>query len=374
MRRQLLGGLTPQQFLDRHWQKKPLLVRGAIPGFAGVLSRRELFKLACDSDVESRLVERKGGNWSVRHGPMARADLRRRDFPWTVLVQGVNLHHADADRLMRQFDFVPWARLDDLMISYANHDGGVGPHFDAYDVFLIQAHGRRRWRIGAQRDKALLDDVPLKILRNFAPSHEWIVEPGDLLYLPPQYAHDGVAVGECMTYSVGFRTSLAQELAAGFLAFLEERLNLPGRYSDPGLKRPTHAGEIGPEMLAQAGAMLSRIRWTDRDVRDFLGCYLTESKARVFFSAPSPRMPAKTFLRRADHSGLRLAAKTQLLFSGQHFFVNGEPFGVAAADRRNLRTLADRRMLPTLENMTEATRQLAYQWYCHGFALVGTED
>ena len=370
MPNQLLGGLAPQQFLDRYWQSKPLLVRKAIPHLEGVLAREELFDLARDDSVESRLVEQRSGDWTVKHGPLTRRDLRRRSEPWTVLVQGVNLHVPAADRLMRRFDFVPWARLDDLMISYASDGGGVGPHFDAYDVFLIQAHGRRRWRIGAQRDRTLLENAPLKILRQFTPSQEWLVEPGDLLYLPPQYAHDGIAVGECMTYSVGFRTPLAQEVATAFLAFLEERLDLPGRYRDPGLKQARHPAEISKAMRKQIKTMLKRIRWTDSDIDEFLGCYLSEPKAHVVFRAPARPLSMRAFLRRADRHGVKLDEKTQLLFGAARFFLNGESIRVAAADREALRTLADQRALPTLAAWSESARQCAYDWYCHGFLRV----
>jgi 50S ribosomal protein L16 3-hydroxylase len=315
-------------------------------------------------------VERRGGDCSIKHGPLTRRDLRRRDYPWTVLVQGVNLHVPAADRLMRRFDFVPWARLDDLMISYASDGGGVGPHFDAYDVFLIQAHGRRRWRIGAQRDRTLLENVPLRILRNFTPRQEWLLEPGDLLYLPPQYAHDGVAVDECVTYSVGFRTPLVQEVATGFLAFLEERLDLPGRYRDPGLKLTRHPGEISVAMRKQIKTMLKRVRWTDSNIDEFLGCYLSEPKAHVVFRAPAAPLSMRAFLRHADRHGVKLSEKAQLLFSAARFFLNGESIQVPASDREALRTLADRRALPTLSAWSEAARQRAYDWYCQGALLV----
>jgi 50S ribosomal protein L16 3-hydroxylase len=193
----LLGGLTARQFMSRHWQKKPLVVRGAIPGFSPLLERPALFTLAGQDEVESRLVEQQGDRWKFRRGPFARKvipPLSRAG--WTLLVQGLDLHDDAAHGLLQRFSFLPQARLDDLMVSYATDGGGVGPHFDSYDVFLLQAQGRRRWRIGRQKDLELRDDVPLKILANFEPEEEHVLEPGDMLYLPPRYAHDGVAVGE----------------------------------------------------------------------------------------------------------------------------------------------------------------------------------
>ena len=213
----LLGGLSPAQFMRRHWQKKPLLVRQAIASFKPLLSANELFALAAREDVESRLILQEAGRsprsavrWNLRHGPFKRRSLPPLKQPgWTLLVQGVDLHHAGAHELLQRFRFLPDARLDDLMISVASEGGGVGPHFDSYDVFLLQASGSRRWRISAQTDLSLKEGVPLKILQRFSAQQEFVLHPGDLLYLPPRYAHDGVAVdaqqGTCMTYSIGFR-------------------------------------------------------------------------------------------------------------------------------------------------------------------------
>ena len=200
MDKTLLGGLSPRIFLRDYWQKKPLLIRAAVPGFNGLLERDELFALARDEDVESRFIAHDASGWQFERGPLPGSLLKRpKSKPWTVLVQGLNLLLPEADALMRRFSFIPYARLDDLMVSYATNGGGVGPHFDSYDVFLLQGTGRRRWQISAQKDLSLLDGAPLRILRNFVPEQEWVLEPGDMLYLPPHYAHDGVAEGECTT-------------------------------------------------------------------------------------------------------------------------------------------------------------------------------
>src|SRR6185436_3904772 len=220
----LLGGLSPRQFMRRHWQKRPCLIRQAVPGVQAPVARGELFALAGRDDVESRLVASGGKKgWSLRHGPFGRRQIPSLGQPgWTLLVQGLDLHVPAAHELLSRFRFVPEARLDDLMISYASDGGGVGPHFDSYDVFLIQVHGKRRWRIGRQRDLTLRDDVPLKVLANFEPEEEHVLEPGDMLYLPPRWAHDGVAVGECQTYSIGFRAPSQAELAREVLQRLAE--------------------------------------------------------------------------------------------------------------------------------------------------------
>ena len=231
----LLGGLSPSTFMRRHWQKKPLLVRQAVPGVAPPLPRAALFDLAGSDDVESRLVARTGAQWQVRYGPLARRSLPPASRPgWTLLLQGLDLHLPWAHELLCRFRFIPDARLDDLMLSWASDGGGVGPHLDSYDVFLIQVHGRRRWRIGPVVDTSLVEGLPLKILADFQPAEEWVLEPGDMLYLPPRWGHDGIADGECMTASVGFRVPSAGGLARELLQRLAEGLeDDDALYRDP---------------------------------------------------------------------------------------------------------------------------------------------
>ena len=256
----LLGGLTPSQFMRRHWQKKPLLVRQAVPGFSSPLSWVDLKRLAGQADVESRLIMQEGADWRLRQGPLSNHDFptRHRDR-WTFLVQGVNLHDDRINEFMRQFRFVPDARLDDLMISYATDTGGVGPHLDSYDVFLLQAEGRRRWRIGRQTDRSLIEGAPIKLLRHFTPTHEYLLEPGDMLYLPPHWGHEGVAVGECMTYSIGFRAPTWQELGEAYLGFLAEQVDLSGRYRDKQRAPELHPARLGNELLQQARQQLGKL-------------------------------------------------------------------------------------------------------------------
>jgi 50S ribosomal protein L16 3-hydroxylase len=339
------------------------------PGVTGLSSRQQLLALACRDDVEARLVERNGGNWSLFHGPFQGRTFKRRDRgPWTVLVQGVNLMLPEADRLIREFDFIPQARLDDLMVSYAADGGGVGPHLDHYDVFLLQGMGQRRWKISAPpRAPTLLEGVPLKILKNFRPSQEWLLEPGDLLYLPPLWAHDGTAEGECLTYSVGFRASPAQDLAEQFLVYLQDQLRIPGRYQDPDLRVQKHPAEIGSAMIDQVTEMLAKIRWNRDTVRDFLGHTLTEPKPQVYFDPPQAPVSLRQFARRCRERGLRLDPKTQLLFAATRFYINGEHCQVAQSDRGLLRRLADRRELDVATCLSGTALELLYDWYCCGF-------
>ncbi len=338
----LLGGLTPAQFMKRYWQKKPLLVRNAIPGFKPCVGRAELVELAGRDDVESRLIVHGDKGWKMKHGPLTRRSLPPfSQKKWTFLVQGVDLHHDGVHQLMQQFRFVPDARLDDLMISYATDGGGVGPHFDSYDVFLLQAHGQRRWRIGRQKDLTLEEGVPLKILRHFEPVQEFVLNPGDMLYLPPKYAHDGIAEGECMTWSIGFRSPQQGELAREILQGLaDEALDSGGEavYRDPAQPAVAHPAAMPAEMLAFARQALQKAQDDPHLLALLLGEYLTEPKANVWFEAEG----AKAW---TPGCGVALDRRTRMMYDDRHVFINGEGFRVAGKDGRLLRQLADERRL-----------------------------
>lgn len=364
----LLGGLTPQQFLRDYWHKKPLLIRQAIPHFKPVLSRDQLFSLARNDDVESRLISHFGKRWQIKHGPLAELPAITKKG-WTMLVQGVNLHDAQANSLMQQFRFLPDARLDDLMISYATDSGGVGPHFDSYDVFLLQAHGQRRWRIGLQKDLTLMEDMPLKILKHFHPDQEFVLEPGDMLYLPPHYAHDGIAVGECMTYSVGFRAPSYQELGESFLHFMTETIDLPGRYADPDLTESRHPAEISSAMLARVASEIAKIRFSQEDIAIFLGEYLSEPKPDVFFSPPARTMSAVRFAQAASKRGVILSRKTKMLYHGRHLFINGESFALNRSDKSSLASLANSRRLDgtSIASISADVLEALFTWYQDGW-------
>lgn len=356
----LLGGLSPAQFMATHWHKKPLLVRQALPGVKPPVSRTELFRLAADENIESRLVVRTGkgrsANWALAHGPLARRSLPPLTQPgWTVLVQGLNLHVPAADDLLAQFRFVPQARLDDLMVSWASEGGGVGPHFDSYDVFLIQVAGRRRWRIGQMPDARLKAGVPLKLIANFKAEEEFVLEPGDMLYLPPRWAHDGDAVdGECMTCSAGFRSPARQELSREVLLRIADaidesfefgRIAQPDgeRYADPEQGAVTAAGAIPTALIEFARKGVQQALAEDLVIERALGEYLSEPKPQVAFHAPEAAVDP------AWPTGLRLAPESCMLYDEAHVFLNGEAWRVAGADARWLRLLADRRCLSAQE-------------------------
>jgi len=368
-----LGGRTAAGFLRRHWQKKPLLVRNALPECAGIVQREELFELAARDDLESRLVERAGRRWRVRHGPFGPRELKRLPRSgWTLLVQGVDLALPAARGLLDRFSFIPYARLDDVMVSYAPAGGGVGPHFDHYDVFLLQGEGRRRWGVSRQRDLELVAGAPLRILRRFRPAREWVLDPGDLLYLPPRCAHDGVAVGGgCITYSIGFRAPAAQEMGSRFLDYLQDHLRLSGIYEDPDLRPQRHPGRLGDDMVRKALGFLRRIRWNGGDAARFLGSHLTEPKAHVLIPRPPRPASPRAFAADAARRGVRLALPTRMLFRGRTVFINGEACEAGAPAARLLSRLADRRSLPPRSRIDRESARLLYQWYRAGYIQLG---
>lgn len=365
--RTLLGGITPRQFLREYWQKKPLLIRNAVAGFSGVLSAEELAGLACEEDTQSRLISQPKGKWRLEHGPFDEARFAKLSGKdWTLLVQGVNQHLPAAAELLQRFDFIPQARLDDLMVSYAPDGGGVGPHFDSYDVFLLQGQGKRLWRVSEQQDLTLVQGAELKILKNFHTEQEWLLEPGDMLYLPPQIAHWGIAVGDCMTYSIGFRAPSTQELASHFLTFIQDKLDLPGMYADPDLKLQRHPAKITGSMLKQVAKSIKKIKWDDADVAEFLGRYLTEPKPDVVFDQPRAMSIAK-FQQQLMRDGIQLSLKSQMLFHAQQFFINGELVQMSPDNAGLMRQLADSRSLPAGSFADIFLVEKLYEWYQAGY-------
>ena len=358
----LLGGLTPAQFMRRHWQKKPLLIRGAVPTGLPLLSRQQLFDLAASEAVESRLIVRKPQGWTLRHGPLTRSQLPPLKQPgWTLLVQGVDQHLEAAHALLQRFRFVPDARLDDLMISWASPGGGVGPHFDSYDVFLLQASGQRHWRIGRQKDLSLEPNVPLKILSNFEPEEEHLLNPGDMLYLPPRWAHDGVAVGDdCMTYSVGFRVPQRGGLAGELLQRMAEEFDDATLYRDPAQPATATPAAMPPALEAFAADGLQRLLAERESLACALGEVMTEPKPRVWFEEPeSDWTPGP----------LALDRRTRMMYDDRHVFINGESFRAGGADARLMRTLADQRCLDARQAGRASTdaQALLQDWFEAGW-------
>ena len=358
----LLGGLTAVQFMRRHWQKKPLLIRNAIPGFQPLLSRQALFALAADEAVESRLIVHKPAGWQLRHGPFSRTAFPPlKQKRWSLLVQGVDLHLDAAHALLQRFRFVPDARLDDLMMSWASDGGGVGPHFDSYDVFLLQASGQRLWRIGRQKDLSLEPDVPLKILSHFQPEEEHLLNPGDMLYLPPRWAHDGIAVGDdCMTYSVGFRVPQRGGLAAELLQRMADDWEDATLYRDPHQPATATPGAMPPALEAFAADGLRRLLAERRSLACALGEVMTEPKPKVWFDEPAVRWVP---------GALALDRRTRMMYDERHVFINGESFRAGGADARLMRGLADGRSLSAtqVQRASEGAQALLQDWFDAGW-------
>ena len=367
-----------------------MLIKNAIPNFEGLLSPDELAGLACEDDVQSRIVEYKKGKWHASHGPFADADFAKlpeqptKDHNWTLLVQSVNHYLPEAAALLQQFNFIPHARLDDLMVSYAPVGGGVGPHFDSYDVFLLQGQGKRLWRISKQSDLDLIEGAPLRILKNFDTAQEWLLEAGDMLYLPPHLAHWGIAVSDgaidCMTYSIGFRAPKNQELATEFLGFMQDRLNqdqlvLDGIYQDADLTLQNHPAEISSAMISKVSAILQKIQWSERDVAEFLGTYLSDPKADVVFE-PNKKISMRAFNEKLAKLGIRLDLKSQMLFEANCFYLNGEAAKFTGDSAELLKKLADNRHLKPNDissndglhkEIDARLLQQLYDWYIAGY-------
>ena len=365
----LLGGLTASQFMRKHWHKKPLLVRQAIPGFKAPIPRARLLAMAGEDGVESRLIQQlEGDNWKLSHGPLSRRSLPALTKPgWTVLVQGVDMHDAKAHELLQQFRFVPEARLDDLMISFATDQGGVGPHFDSYDVFLLQAQGKRRWRIGRQKDLSLQQGKPLKILSNFEPEEEFVLEPGDMLYLPPKWAHDGVAEGECMTYSIGFRSPDRSELGRELLLRMSDEPDEPETpviYRDPKQEAVSNPALIPEAMYDFAREALKKAMAEPLALERALGEYLTDPKPNVWFE-------------HGDENGMFesvvLDRRTRMMYDAKHIFINGESYLAGGRDATLMRKLADSRALSRkdLATASDDALELLSSWFDAGWVRSG---
>jgi 50S ribosomal protein L16 3-hydroxylase len=324
----LLGDLAPSTFLARHWQKKPLLIRQAIPQFAGFVDVADLVRFAHKDDVISRLVTApRGKKPALRHGPFKHLDVKTLSGPWSLLVQGVEALHPGGWDLLSRFDFLPRARLDDLMISHATTGGGVGPHVDKYDVFLLQGPGRRRWRIAEGGNHVLDAKAALPTLQQFVPEQEWVLDPGDMLYLPPGVAHEGVAVdGPCFTYSIGAVAPSHEALVQNYLAYKSQTLagvlDVDAMLEDPTLQVPADPHVVHSAMTSDVKTLLERhLRIDTDDVAQFLGRLLTGPKPNVAWKLPKKKATRSDVERAA---AVHFTLPTRALVHNETVFVNGE--------------------------------------------------
>jgi 50S ribosomal protein L16 3-hydroxylase len=382
----LLGGLSAQQFMRRHWQKKPLLVRQAWPGVQPPVTRAQAFALAAHEDMESRLVVQRQGQWTLKRGPLSRRSLPPLSQPgWTLLLQGLDLFVPAAHDMLQRFRFVPDARLDDLMLSWASDAGGVGPHTDAYDVFLLQVHGSRRWRVGRTPNPQWVPDTPLKRLAHFEAQHDWLLQPGDMLYLPPHWGHDGVAEGgDCMTCSIGFRTPSQDELAREVLQRLAEETEeteengqesgAPGpaatvrsrqarHYRDPDQPATAHPAAMPAALQSFAQEAVARCLAQPHALARVLGEWATEPKPQVWFERLQGDLAALA------QQGVRLHARSRMMYDTRHVFINGEALLASGRDARLMRRLADTRALGAADvhALTPAALDVLMQWLADGW-------
>lgn len=353
-------GLSQQQFLQQYWQKKPLLIRQAFPEFESPISAEELAGLACEPDIESRLIEEHGQDgsaWQVTTGPLTDSDFARLpETHWTMLVQDVDKHLPELQGILDVFNFIPDWRRDDLMISYATEFGSVGPHTDAYDVFLLQAMGTRRWQIGDQplHEAKLIDGLELQILSEFTSDQSWDLLPGDMLYLPPHFAHHGVAVNDCMTYSIGFRAPAAVEMLDALVnALLEQGLG-KSRYQDPDLVLNQHSAEIDIQAVARLKHLLHlAIDQAEPQLATTLGRFVTETKPGLATIAAeaSIDLPDIDELTNRFDAGEELQRNAYYRFAwtsnttGGQLFMAGESYIVGLEGVRNLTLLCEKNSL-----------------------------
>lgn len=332
----LLGNRSSREFLNTHWQKKPLVVRDALPNFRSPLSPNELAGLACEDGVESRLILEQGGAypWELRNGPFEQDEfLNLPETHWTVLVQEVDRLIPEVGALLDHFRFLPDWRIDDIMVSYAARHGTVGPHIDNYDVFLVQGLGHRKWRIGREpvETEEIVPDLDVRILADFEPDDEFVLGPGDMLYLPPRVAHHGIATDdECMTYSVGFRAPRHQALVGDFLQYAIDHLDPDARYSDPNLEPAEHAGEISSFARQKVYDLLQGLVEDESVIDQWLGEYLTRPSGDRQALAPDPPISASSLKDAVETgTGLRRGPVANLAFiereDGTTLFANGEP-------------------------------------------------
>jgi 50S ribosomal protein L16 3-hydroxylase len=384
--------------MQQYWHKKPLLVRGAIPAFAlakaagepleSPISASDLAVLAGHPDSESRLIQRKP--WKMARGPFSRKSIPSiSQANWTLLLQGADTLHPAAKTVLSWFRFIPDVRLDDLMISVAGPGGGVGPHVDSYDVFLIQMSGRRHWKISAQDDLSLKPNLPLKILAQFEPSQDWVLEPGDMLYLPPHVAHEGTSLDAgCQTWSVGFRAASYRELLQEGLWRLAESFDalpvLERRYQDPQQTATDQPDTLPPELVKQLRTHLKGLRLDSIDTMlPGIASYLSEPKPHAFFSSPDRPLSAKAFAQYLKQSPLHLHPHTRLMRLNKSIFCNGEnqTEGESLAVKLCWNVLSERHTLPPLgeENSAylaeiAAGNNSLYDAYCSGWLLMAGKN
>ncbi len=358
------GDISVEAFLQQYWQKKPLLIRNAFPGIQSPLTADELAGLACEDDANSRLVfeQHEQGHWYVLHGPLHEDDFS--DLPeknWTLLVTDVEKHVPEAQQLIDRFRFIPDWRIDDLMISYAPEGGSVGPHTDAYDVFLIQTHGQRRWMVNTDFDDTCLEGTELRILEHFTAAEDWVLNPGDMLYLPPNIAHYGIALNECMTCSVGFRAPSISNMVSEYAENLAADIDQSLRYEDPDLACQHNPAEISADALGRIKTIIAKHLTVDDDsLMRWFGEFSSESRSGIHPQPPEKTMATYDELAAslATESIIARSPAAKFLFAGKDetalLFVDGTCY---ATSQVFAKTLTEHREIDVQQLMASVNGQ-----------------
>ena len=375
------GDIPVETFLRDYWQKKPLLIRDAFPGLTGPLTPDELAGLACEDDANSRIVfeEHQQGHWHVLHGPLDEDDFS--DLPeknWTLLVTDVEKHVPGARSLIDRFRFIPDWRIDDLMISYAPEGGSVGPHTDAYDVFLIQTQGQRRWMLNTDFDTTCIDGTELRILRHFTAADDWTLNPGDMLYLPPNIAHYGIALNDCMTCSVGFRAPSISNMVSEYAEYLATGIDQALRYEDPDLASQQHPAQISTEVLKRIRSMIrDQLCVQDDSLLQWFGEFSSESRSGVHTCPPDQLCSAYGELVSMlnNNSIIEQSPASKFLFASNNeaalLFVDGSSYTTSLAFARRLtdsREVAAQSLMEIVDG--QADQQAFLELYNSGCLLV----
>lgn len=375
-----LNNFCPDDFLTNYWQKRPLLVRQALPNITCALDPEDLAGLACEPDIEARIILEKDGTspWELRHGPFAEQDFTQLPAShWTLLVQDVDKFVPEIAQLLEYFPFIPRWRVDDIMLSYAVPHGSVGPHLDAYDVFLIQLQGHRRWQISDQYDhqSSILNDTPLRILQSFEPQQEWTLAPGDFLYLPPGIAHFGSALDDCITASVGFRAPNQRELLSAFLEYAIEDADDQRRYTDAGLSLPTNPGEISAQALTTFANMLpDGLTIQPATLARWLGRLITEPKPNFQLDEPSPLTPRACLQALKAGQPLRTNPMVRFAFTHSgprqiHFCADGQCYELSGNRAALGQLIANQSTLDARSLQPFIQEASTLQWLCDLYNL-----
>ncbi len=363
-----LGGLGAHQFLKKHWQTTPLLIHDAIKAGDWSLSLDELIELSRDPRCSARLVIRSGLKYEVSYGPVTKKELE--NLPkknWTLLVQGINHVHYGVDKLLSLFSFIPFSRLDDVMVSYAAPGGSVGPHYDSYDVFLLQGTGARQWKVGMPRSMELLPNQELRILKSFVPDGTCQMQTGDMLYLPPKYGHHGVALEPCLTYSIGFKSPRYDHVKSEFLHYLNQEIELPGFFEDPNRRQTQVPALIPTDLLQSIDQKISKIRWSKQDILKFTGEFLTQVDFDNEIRARKVESKSK-FLSRLKKRSYRINSHIKFLYREDLGFIAGEAFTIPQCEQAIFKIFANHRVVigKDIEPHTFFAQTL-YKWDQQGY-------